>query len=60
MKKRIGQITTKKIGSKYASCISGTPQRLFSSLREAQEDAIKLRTKFGIRNYNLHKRRRKR
>lgn len=51
MVKRIGQITVKKIGNKYASCISGTPQNLFNKFKDAEEEVKKLRKMFGRRHY---------
>ena len=47
MKKKVGQITIKKIGKKYAVCISGTPQELKNSWSSADLIAKKLRKKYG-------------
>lgn len=51
VKKKVGQITVKKIGSKWAACISGTPQELFNSFRLAVDKVEKLRKKHGRRHY---------
>lgn len=59
MKKSVGQITIKKIGKKYAACISGTPLKLFDSFRKAEEEVKRLRHKYGRRHYkSLCKRKR--
>lgn len=50
--KKIGQITLKKIGKKYAVCISGTPEELFKVYLKAKDFANKLRKKNGRRVYN--------
>lgn len=52
LKKKIGQITIKKIGEKFAVCISGTPQELKNSWELANKIANKLREKYGRRSYN--------
>ena len=49
-KKTIGQITIKKIGKKYAACISGTPLQLYNTLLLAEKKVIKLRKKHGRRH----------
>ena len=54
--KRVGQITIKRIGKKYAVCISGTPQELLNTAKLAEKAIIKLRTKYGRRNYKYRKR----
>lgn len=46
-KKGIGQITVKKIGNKFAVCISGTPQELKNSWKMAAKIANELREKHG-------------
>ncbi len=58
MVKRIGQITIKRIGKKYAVCISGTPQELLNTVILAEKAVKKLRAKYGRRNYK-YKRKRK-
>lgn len=50
-KNKVGQITIKKIGKKYAVCISGTPQELFNSFLAAKKMVYYLREKYGRRNY---------
>ncbi len=62
MKNKLGQITIKKVGEKFAVCISGTPQELKNSWKEAHVIANKLREKHGRRSYgckNISKKRRK-
>ena len=56
--KKIGQITIKRIGKKYAVCISGTPQELLNTAKLAEKAISKLRAKYGRRNYK-YKRKRK-
>ncbi len=46
MVKKIGQITIKKIGRKFAVCISGTPQELRNSWSSANALATRLRKKY--------------
>ncbi len=58
MVKRIGQITIKRIGKKWAVCISGTPQELLNTVKLAEKAVKKLRSKYGRRNYK-YKRKRK-
>ena len=48
---KIGQITIKKIGKKYATCISGTPQKLFKSFKTAEIEIKKMRKRVGRRHY---------
>lgn len=48
-KKRIGQITTRKIGNKWVVCISGDPVIIFKSYINAQIKANSLREKYGRR-----------
>ncbi len=62
MKERIGQITIKKIGKKFAVCISGTPEELKDTWMEANKIANKLRERHGRRicnNDNNNKKSRK-
>lgn len=60
MKKRLGQITIKKVGDKFAICIAGTPQELKNSLHMAIDFANGLREKHGRRVYEKgNKKRRK-
>jgi len=59
MVKKIGQITIKKIGKKYAACISGTPQELKNSFELAEQVVISLREKYGRRNYKYSKKKSK-
>lgn len=54
-KKKVGQITVKRVGNKYAACISGTPQELFNSFMLAVKKVEKLRKKHGRRHYNYNK-----
>ncbi len=54
--KKIGQITIKRIGKKYAVCISGTPQELLNTVKLAEKAVSKLRSKYGRRNYKYRKR----
>lgn len=56
MKNKVGQITIKKIGKKFAVCISGTPQELKNSWDLAKKVANDLRKKHGRRMYNYKKR----
>ncbi len=58
MVKKIGQITLKRIGKKWAICISGTPQELVNTAKLAEKAVSKLRSKYGRRNYK-YKRKRK-
>lgn len=58
-RKRVGQITVKKIGNKYAACISGTPQELFNSFMLAVKKVEKLRSKHGRRHYDYNNKKRK-
>lgn len=51
MVKKIGQITIKRIGNKWAACISGTPQELKNTFELAEKSVEKLRKKHGRRNY---------
>ena len=51
MMKKIGQITIKKIGKKFAVCISGTPMELKNTWAVAESVANKLREKYGRRVY---------
>lgn len=50
-RKSIGQITIKRIGKKWAACISGTPQELCNTFKLAEDMVEKLRKKHGRRNY---------
>lgn len=56
--KKIGQITVKRIGRKWAACISGTPQELFNTFKLAEKVVEKLREKHGRRCYRYKKRKR--
>lgn len=47
--KKVGQITIKRIGNKWAACISGNPQVLLNTFDLALEEVIKLRKKYGRR-----------
>ncbi len=55
MGKRIGQITIKKIGEKFAVCISGTPQELKNTFHMAEDIANEYRAKYGRRVYKKKK-----
>lgn len=55
VRKKVGQITVKRIGKKYAACISGTPQELFNSFMLAVKKVEKLREKHGRRHYEYNK-----
>ena len=57
VRKKIGQITVKRIGNKWAACISGTPQELYNSFKLAEKVVEKLREKHGRRNYKYKKKR---
>lgn len=60
-KKKIGQITIKKIGSCFAVCIGGTPYKICGNTPKSAEcEAEKLREKYGRRHYPLRKSPRKR
>ena len=54
-RKNVGQITIKKIGERYAACISGTPQEIFKTFILAEKEVEKLRKKHGRRNYKCSK-----
>lgn len=54
-KKGIGQITIKKVGKKWAVCISGTPQELYNSFKMAEHFVEKLRKKHGRKHYSYKK-----
>ena len=43
VKKRIGQITVKRVGKKWAACISDTPEELYNSFKMAEHMVEKLR-----------------
>ncbi len=58
-KKKIGQITIKKIGNKFAACISGTPQELKNTFEAAEKVVEKLRSKHGRRHYEYPNKKRK-
>lgn len=45
----VGQITVKKVGDKYAVCISGSPERIERIMEKAEKFANKLRLKYGRR-----------
>lgn len=57
-KKKIGQITIKRIGDRLAVCISGSPQELFNSYKLAEKAVKKLRSKYGRRDYKYKKKKR--
>lgn len=59
-RKKIGQITVKKIGKIYAVCISGTPRELLNTYLKAEEIADKIREKFGRRRKRLKHKKKKR
>ncbi len=54
-KKQIGQITIKRIGERYAACISGDPQELFNTFKKAEKLVESLRRKYGRRHYKYGK-----
>ncbi len=54
-KSKIGQITIKKIGRKFAVCISGTPEQIYDTLERAEDGIEKLRNLHGRRHYKHHK-----
>jgi len=58
-KRKVGQITVKKVGNKYAACISGTPQELKNSFEAAEKIVEKLRKKYGRRHYKCNHKKRK-
>ena len=60
MKKKqfLGQITVRKIGSKYLVCISGTPKKMYNDSKSAESHANKLRIKHGRRPKRPHKNKR--
>lgn len=53
-RKKIGQITIKRIGKRWAVCISGTPQELVNTFKLAEKSVKKLRDKYGRRHYEYH------
>jgi len=60
-KRKIGQITIKKIGDRFAVCISGNPQELKNTFELAEKVVKKLRKKYGRRHYECnYKKKRKR
>ena len=56
VKRKIGQITVKRVGNKWAACISGTPEELFNSFKLAEKEVEKMREKYGRRHYKYKKR----
>lgn len=58
VKRKVGQITVKRVGEKWAACISGTPQELYNSFKSAESMVKKLRKKHGRRHYKYKKKRR--
>jgi len=58
-RKKIGQITIKKIGSTYAACISGTPKELFNTFKKAEKEVKKMREKLGRRHYKYGRKRKR-
>lgn len=58
-KKKIGQITIKKIGKKFAVCISGTPEQLYPTMEKAEMMAYDLRKKHGRRCYYKKRKKKK-
>ena len=58
-KKDVGQITVKKVGEKFAVCISGTPQELKNSFELAKKIANELREKHGRRVYEKVKKKKR-
>lgn len=46
---KVGQITVKKIGKRFAVCISGNPERIEEVMERAEKYANKLRKKYGRR-----------
>jgi len=58
-KKKVGQITIKRIGDKFAACISGTPQELYNSFKLAESKVEKLRNRYGRRHYEYHKKKKR-
>ena len=58
VKRRIGQITVKRVGKKWAACISGTPEELYNSFKMAEHMVEKLREKHGRRHYKYKKKKR--
>jgi len=47
--KEIGQITVRRIGDKFAICISGSPERIEKAMINAEKYANRLRKKYGRR-----------
>jgi len=58
VKKKIGQITVKRIGNKWAACISGTPEELYNSFKLAEKKVEQLRRNYGRRHYKHKKKKR--
>lgn len=56
VKKKIGQITVKRVGNKWAACISGTPEELYNSFKLAENKVRDMRDKYGRRNYKYKRR----
>lgn len=53
-KKSIGQITIKRVGEKFAVCISGNPKELKNTFELAEKSVEKLRKKYGRRHYKYN------
>ena len=55
VKKKIGQITVKRIGNKWAACISGNPEELYNSFKLAEKKVGEMRKRYGRRHYHYNK-----
>ncbi len=55
VKRKIGQITVKRVGNKWAACISGTPEQLYNSFKLAEKKVKEMRKKYGRRHYEYSK-----
>lgn len=55
--RKIGQITVKRVGNKWAACISGTPEELYNSFKLAEKKVNEMRDEHGRRHcgYNGNK-----
>ena len=55
IKRKVGQITIRKIGDKYAASIGGNPVKIFKRFLDAEKEVKKMRKNLGRRHYNYSK-----
>lgn len=58
-RKKVGQITIKRIGDRWAVCIAGNPQEIKNTFELAEKVVKKLRKRYGRRHYEYNKMKRK-